>query len=124
VKSFRFASAAFSALLGLALAAPSASLACEPSTSRCPGMSPAAAALCHHPGAIVPDCCQKERTAPTRRAPEPAASPENASTPATRPVAELAAEALLTHPKPAFDFTRVAVFHDLGLFTLHSVFRI
>jgi hypothetical protein len=124
VKSIRFASAAFSALLGLALVAPSASLACEPSVRHCPGMSPALAALCHRAGASVPDCCKKERQAPSRRAPETVAAPELASTPAARPVAGFAAEALIAAQPGAIDFTRAAVFHDLGLFTLHAVFRI
>ena len=87
-------------------------------------MSPELAALCHRVGATVPDCCQKERPAPTRRAPESAAAPENASTPAARPVAELAAEALHVAPSDAFHFTRAAVFHDLGLYTLNASFRI
>ena len=124
VKPIRFASAAFSALLGFALVAPTASLACEPSRSRCPGMSPELAALCHKSGVTAPNCCQKERRAPERRAPDPVAAPEIASTPATRPVAELAAEALIAARSEALAFSRTAVFHDVGLFTLHSVVRI
>ena len=72
----------------------------------------------------APSCCQKERQAPERRAPDTVAAPELASTPATRPVAELAAEALIASYGGAFAFSRAAVFHDVGLFTLHSVFRI
>ena len=124
VKPIRFASAAFSALLGLALVAPSASLACEPSVRHCPGMSPELAALCHKAGATVPDCCKKERPAPSRRAPETVAAPELESTPAARPVAGLAAEALIVAHANAIGFMRSSVFHDLGLFTLHAVFRI
>jgi hypothetical protein len=52
------------------------------------------------------------------------AAPEIASTAATRPVAELAAEALTAARREALAFSRVAVFHEVGLFTLHSVFRI
>jgi hypothetical protein len=124
VKPIRFASAALSALLGLALVVPSASLACEPSAPRCPGMTPELAALCHKAGVTAPDCCQKERPAPQRRAPESVAAPELASTPAARPVADLAAEALIVAGSESIDFTRTSVFHDLGLFTLHAVFRI
>ena len=87
-------------------------------------MPPELAALCHHAGATAPDCCKKERPAPSRRAPEAAAALELASTPATRPVAELAAEALSLATSESIDLTRAAVVHDLGLYTLHSVFRI
>jgi hypothetical protein len=52
------------------------------------------------------------------------AAPELASTPAARPVAELAAEALIVASSEALGFSRAAVFHDVGLFTLHAVFRI
>ncbi len=87
-------------------------------------MPPELAALCHTPEVTAPDCCETERPAPTRRAPDTLAAPEIASVPATRPVAELAAEALIVAEGEALGFTRVGVFHDVGLFTLHSVFRI
>jgi hypothetical protein len=87
-------------------------------------MSPELAALCHRAGATVPDCCKKERQAPSRRAPETVAAPELESTPPARPVAEFTAEALIVSNASAIDFTRTGVFHDLGLFTLHAVFRI
>lgn len=121
---FRFASAAFSALLGLALVAPSASLACESSARCCPGMPPELAALCHKAKMRAPDCCEKERPAPQRRAPETSAAPELVSIPATRSVAELAAEAFSDSGREALDFSRTAELHELGLFTLHAVFRI
>lgn len=124
VKPIRFASAAFSALLGLALAAPSASLACESSVRCCPGMPPELAALCHKSRVKPPDCCEKERPAPQRRAPESSPAPELAATPAIRPVAGFAAEALIGSGSEAIGFTRASVFHDLGLFTLHATFRI
>jgi len=87
-------------------------------------MSPELAALCHHAGATAPDCCKKERSAPSRRAPESAAAPELSSTPATRTVAELAAGASNDVTGGARELARAAVCHELGLYTLHSVFRI
>jgi len=124
VRLVRFASAAFSALLGFALVAPSASLACQPSKARCPGMPPELAALCHHEGVTAPDCCKKERPAPTRRAPETTAAPECASTPAARPIAELAVEAFESPRLEGIVLDRAAARHELGLFTLNAVFRI
>lgn len=121
---FRFASAVYSALLGFALVAPSASLACESSARCCPGMPPELAALCHKAKMRAPDCCEKERPAPQRRAPETSAAPELVSIPATRSVAELAAEALFAGEGEASAFSRTAALHELGLFTLHAVFRI
>jgi hypothetical protein len=88
-------------------------------------MPPELAALCHHAGVTTaPDCCKKERPAPARRAPDSVAAPDVASTPPARPVAELAAEASNSVEGGAIDFARAAVFHDLGLYTLHAVFRI
>jgi hypothetical protein len=72
----------------------------------------------------APDCCEKERPAPRRTAPESLAAPEFASAPAARPVAGLAAEALTLARPEAIDRARAGLLHDLGLFTLHSVFRI
>ncbi|HEX9800763.1 MAG TPA: hypothetical protein VGC00_11415 [Thermoanaerobaculia bacterium] len=110
------------ALVG-ALFAPTAGVACEARQHRCPGMPPELAALCHQAKTMAPDCCQHERQAPERRngneLSAPALLAAATAAPATIEAASAAAPLV-----PGAGFSRDASFHELGLFTLHAVFRI
>lgn len=122
MKSFRPSLAFVALALVGALLAPSASLGCEAREHRCPGMPPELAALCHQAGTMAPDCCQDERPSPERPAASQLSAPaQPAETPTLLDAASSACEALgVAHA----DFSRDASFHELGLFTLHAVFRI
>jgi len=113
------------ALLSVAMVLPAGATLCEPAKAHCAGMAPAMKALCARMGAAMGDCCHKQQqSAPARQAPDertPVAASSDAAV-ATLPVAPVPA---LAAARPvAFDFSRDAALHELGLFTLHSVFRI
>jgi len=106
------------------LVAPAASAMCEARQHRCPGMPPELAELCHRGEAqMAPDCCQHEQQVPERRAANESAHP---AMPSELPagIASLTGADLADLRGSAADFSRDASFHELGLFTLHAVFRI
>lgn len=122
MKSFRAPAALVALALVGALVAPAASLACEAREHRCPGMPPELAALCHQAETMAPDCCQQDRPSPERRAANELAAPALLAASAATPLALAGAPAQAAVPGAAF--SRDASFHELGLFTLHAVFRI
>jgi hypothetical protein len=124
VKRIRALAALVALTLSATLVAPAASAMCEARQHRCPGMPPELAELCHKGEAkMAPDCCQHERQVPERRS-------ANESTPQALPselpagATTFAAADLADLRGAAADFSRDASFHELGLFTLHAVFRI
>jgi len=125
VKLPRLAFAVVAGILGFALAAPTASLACQASQHRCPGMPPELASLCHKSGVMAPDCCKHQSPAPERRAADEQQSAATALATTAAPVATLivALPVELAAGEVA-GFSRDGSLHELGLFTLHAVFRI
>ena len=126
MRSARAMTALIVALLSVAMALPAGATLCEPAKGHCVGMPPAMKALCARMSASMPDCCHKpQQSTPARpagadeRAPV-AASPDVAV--ATLPVAPAAGP--LAASAESRSFSRHAELHELGLFTLHSVFRI
>jgi hypothetical protein len=119
----RSLSALIVALLCVALAAPASASFCEPAKGHCVGMPAAMKALCARMGPAMGDCCHKQQqSTPARPAPDEQAPNAAPDATATLPVAEVPAPA---SPTPvAVAFSRDAALHELGLFTLHSVFRI
>jgi hypothetical protein len=111
------------ALLSVAMALPAGATLCEPAKAHCAGMPPAMKALCARIGPAM-DCCHQQRqSTPARPASDEqaplAASPDALAALPVAPVLALAVASPV-----AFAFSRDAALHELGLFTLHSVFRI
>lgn len=124
MKPGRAVSALIVALLSAALATPATASLCDPAPGHCAGMPAAMKALCARMGPAMGDCCHKQqKSTPARPAPDekaPVAAAPDAT--ATLPVAATPMPAAAG--PVAAGFSRDAAHHELGLFTLHSVFRI
>jgi hypothetical protein len=111
------------ALLSVAMALPAASTLCEPAKAHCAGMPAAMKALCARTGPAM-DCCHKQQQSTPARPASDERAPLAASTDVVAELPVAPVLALATASPVGFDFSRDAAFHPLGLFTLHSVFRI
>jgi hypothetical protein len=123
VKRLRPVAALAALTLVVALLAPTASAACQARQHRCPRMPPELAALCHKAKTMAPDCCQHERQVPGRSSTTEIGAPALLAVLADATV-DVAAVATAGPSPTGAEFSRDARFHELGLFTLHSVFRI
>ena len=111
------------ALLSVAMALPAGATLCEPAKAHCASMPPAMKALCARMGPAM-DCCHKQLPSTPARPASDVQTPRAAAPDAAAGLPVAPVPALATASPVALDFSRDAALHELGLFTLHSVFRI